>query len=77
MSLISKFLHIVRFDDCDYYCLEVCDKIQEAVSAETSVLIYQTTRRYDSELMADIYRTLQYALPLEAPQPGAFKFFKP
>jgi len=53
MALISKFLHVVRFDDC----LAVCDKMEGAVSAATSVLSYQTTRCYSSELMADIYRT--------------------
>jgi len=54
MALISKFLHIVRFKDCEDYCREVCDKIEKAVSAETSD---QTTRRYASELMEDIYKT--------------------
>jgi len=57
MALISKFLLIVRFEDCEDYCLAVCDKIEEAVSAETSVLSYQTTRRHASELREDIYKT--------------------
>ena len=57
MALISKFLHIVKFGDCEEYCLAVCDKTEEAVSAESSVLSYQTTRRHASELKEDIYKT--------------------
>jgi hypothetical protein len=53
----SKFLHILRFGDCEDYCLAVCDKIEEAVSAETSDFSYQTTQHYASELMEDIYKT--------------------
>jgi hypothetical protein len=77
MALISKFLHIVRFYDCEDYCLAVCDKMEEAAAAETSVHSYQTTRRCASELLADFVEGVTYAMPLEAPQPGAFKFFKP
>jgi hypothetical protein len=57
MALISKFLHIVKFEGCEDYCRAVCDKIEEAVSAEISVLSYQTARRYTSELMEDIFKT--------------------